>query len=30
MGYSAGSALAGLLQMKDKLTAKDVVVIIFP
>src|SRR6187455_667530 len=29
MGYSAGSALAGLLQMKDKLTAKDVVVIIF-
>ncbi len=29
MGYSAGSALAGLLQLKDKLTAKDVVVIIF-
>lgn len=29
MGYSAGSALAGLLQMKDKLTPKDVVVIIF-
>lgn len=29
MGYSAGSALAGLLQMKDKLTSKDVVVIIF-
>jgi cystathionine beta-synthase len=29
MGYSAGSALAGLLQMKDKLSAKDVVVIIF-
>lgn len=29
MGYSAGSALAGLLQMKDQLTAKDVVVIIF-
>ena len=29
MGYSAGSALAGLLQMKDKLTANDVVVIIF-
>lgn len=29
MGYSAGSALAGLLQMKDKLTAKDVVVLIF-
>jgi len=29
MGYSAGSALAGLLQMKDKLTTKDVVVIIF-
>src|SRR6187399_1380709 len=29
MGYSAGSALAGLLQLKDKLTEKDVVVIIF-
>ncbi len=29
MGYSAGSALAGLLQMKDQLTANDVVVIIF-
>ncbi len=29
MGYSAGSALAGLLQMKDQLTSKDVVVIIF-
>lgn len=29
LGYSAGSALAGLLQLKDKLTEKDVVVIIF-
>ena len=29
MGYSAGSALAGLLQMKDELKADDVVVIIF-
>lgn len=29
MGYSAGSALAGLLQMKDQLTAEDVVVVIF-
>ncbi len=29
MGYSAGSALAGLLQMKDQLTANDVVVVIF-
>jgi cystathionine beta-synthase len=29
LGYSAGSALAGLLQMKDELTDKDVVVIIF-
>ncbi|MFZ1676627.1 MAG: pyridoxal-phosphate dependent enzyme [Saprospiraceae bacterium] len=29
MGYSAGSALAGLLQMKDQLTADDVVVVIF-
>lgn len=29
MGYSAGSALAGLLQMKDQLKASDVVVIIF-
>jgi cystathionine beta-synthase len=29
LGYSAGSALAGLLQMKDRLTEKDVVVIIF-
>lgn len=29
MGYSAGSAIAGLLQMGDKLTKDDVVVIIF-
>ena len=29
MGYSAGSALAGLLQLKDRLTENDVVVIIF-
>ncbi len=29
MGYSAGSALAGLLQLKDRLTEKDIVVIIF-
>ena len=29
LGYSAGSALAGLVQMKDQLTADDVVVIIF-
>lgn len=29
LGYSAGSALAGLLQMKDQLTEKDVVVLIF-
>lgn len=29
LGYSAGSALAGLLQLKDRLTEKDVVVIIF-
>ncbi|HZV68306.1 MAG TPA: pyridoxal-phosphate dependent enzyme [Saprospiraceae bacterium] len=29
MGYSAGSAMAGLLQMKDQLKAGDVVVIIF-
>src|SRR5690606_29468162 len=29
LGYSAGSALAGLQQMKDKLTAEDVVVVIF-
>lgn len=29
LGYSAGSALAGLLQLKDKLTKDDVVVIIF-
>lgn len=29
LGYSAGSALAGLLQMKDKLTKDDVVVILF-
>ena len=29
LGYSAGSALAGLLQMKDQLTKDDVVVIIF-
>lgn len=29
MGYSAGSALAGLIQLKDKLTKEDIVVIIF-
>ncbi len=29
MGYSSGSALAGLLQLKDKFTANDVVVVIF-
>jgi len=29
VGNSAGSAVAGLLQLKDKLTEKDVVVIIF-
>lgn len=29
MGYSAGSALAGLLQLKDRLKPTDVVVIIF-
>jgi len=29
LGYSAGSALAGLIQMKDQLTKDDVVVIIF-
>ena len=29
LGYSAGSALAGLLQMKDKLSSDDVVVLIF-
>ena len=29
MGNSAGSAVAGLLQMKDKLTKDDVVVVIF-
>ena len=29
VGYSAGSAIAGLLQLKDQLTEKDVVVVIF-
>lgn len=29
MGYSAGSALAGLIQLKDRLTRDDVVVVIF-
>ncbi|MEY3366997.1 MAG: hypothetical protein RI973_152 [Bacteroidota bacterium] len=29
LGYSAGSAVAGLLQMKDQLKAGDVVVVIF-
>src|SRR5690606_9304502 len=29
LGYSCGSALAGLHQLKDKLTADDVVVLIF-
>jgi cystathionine beta-synthase len=29
LGYSAGSALAGLIQMKDRLTKDDVVVVIF-
>ena len=28
VGYSAGSALAGLLQMKDQLTADDIVVVV--
>lgn len=28
LGYSAGSAMAGLLQMKDQLTADDVVVVV--
>jgi len=28
LGYSAGSAVAGLLQLKDKLTADDVVVVV--
>lgn len=28
LGYSAGSAMAGLLQLKDRLTADDVVVIV--
>jgi cystathionine beta-synthase len=28
LGYSAGSAMAGLLQLKDKLTPEDVVVVI--
>jgi len=28
LGYSAGSAIAGLLQMKDQLTADDIVVIL--
>jgi cystathionine beta-synthase len=28
LGYSAGSALAGLLQLKDQLTADDVVVVV--
>ncbi len=28
LGYSAGSAFAGLLQMKDRLTADDVVVVV--
>ncbi len=28
LGYSAGSALAGLLQLKDQLTAEDVVVVV--
>ncbi|MCR9287929.1 pyridoxal-phosphate dependent enzyme [Saprospiraceae bacterium] len=29
LGYSAGSAVAGLVQLKDKLTKDDVVVVIF-
>ncbi len=29
LGYSAGSAVAGLLQMKDQLTKDDVVVVLF-
>ena len=29
VGYSAGSAMAGLLQMKQQLTEKDLVVVIF-
>ncbi|MEZ4962919.1 MAG: pyridoxal-phosphate dependent enzyme [Saprospiraceae bacterium] len=29
LGYSAGSAVAGLIQMKDRLTKDDVVVVIF-
>jgi len=29
LGYSAGSAMAGLVQLKDKLSADDVVVLIF-
>ncbi len=29
LGYSAGSALAGLIQLKDRLSKEDVVVIIF-
>ncbi|MBK5284239.1 MAG: pyridoxal-phosphate dependent enzyme, partial [Bacteroidia bacterium] len=29
VGYSAGSAIAGLMQMKDRLTEKDLVVVIF-
>lgn len=29
LGYSAGSAIAGLLQMKDKLKEDDIVVVIF-
>lgn len=29
VGYSAGSAVQGLLQLKDKLTADDVVVVVF-
>lgn len=28
LGYSAGSAVAGLLQLKDKLTADDVVIVV--
>ncbi|PHI19877.1 cystathionine beta-synthase [Lewinellaceae bacterium SD302] len=28
LGYSAGSAVAGLLQLKDKLTADDIVVVV--
>ncbi len=29
LGYSAGSAVAGLMQLKDRLTPEDVVVVIF-